>query len=370
VGPEGHAQVLLHETVVLLRGVTGVSQPIPGSSQHLHSHSRTLQRLPLRKEEDLWKLYSDYGASPRSLFLFAHDPDRYREIIEDQISLLSPTSLQRLLRSPNKVTKCSNHIITTVPSPENRFKSSWTFASPYALKKCCELLLEDEANAVRGLYDMLHNDRTTSTAAGMVFEHCVHQFLRKEKTIALFPILGRLLKSGPNSGKNVIYDNYKATIKAKKQTWVNLPKLEEFVVIDESKTEVKLNTYYHPKRRNFPSIDSWVLIWPAFSKVPIFIMFQITINKSNHDVKQEGLDFMDRLNIPANAVRWLVVLTPKGLTPQIGPVEAEYLKSKNRKRKLGAGDVFPEDFLVYHYPIDLALSSGPYSLWGSLCGTN
>jgi len=217
---------------------------------------------------------------------------------------------------------------------------------------------------------VLHNDQTTSTAAWMVFERCVHQFLQKEKTITLFPILGRVLTSGPNSGKHIIYDNYKAMRKAKNQTRVNLPKLEEFVIINKSKMEVKFNTYYHPKQRNFPSINSWVLIQPTFLKDPIFIMFQITINKSNHNVKQEGLDFMDQLNIPTNTVRWLVVLTPKGLTPQIGPVKVEYLKSKHRKRKLGAGDVFPADFLVYHYPIVLAPSSDPYSLWGSLCGMN
>jgi len=63
--------------------------------------------------------------------MFAHELDRYREIIENQISLLSPISLQRLLWSPDKVTKCSHHTITIGPLLENRFKSSWTFASPY-----------------------------------------------------------------------------------------------------------------------------------------------------------------------------------------------------------------------------------------------
>jgi len=55
---------------------------------------------------------------------------------------------------------------------------------------------------------------------------------------------------------------------------------------------------------------------------------------------------MDQLDVPQDAVRWLVVVTPKGLTPQIGPIMADYLK------KTVSGTINPnKHFPVFHYPI-------------------
>lgn len=56
----------------------------------------------------------------------------------------------------------------------------------------------------------------------------------------------------------------------------------------------------------------------------------------------------DRLDIPKNALRWLVVLTPREAKPKIGPVMADYLKKKiPAKVPLDPNMHFP----VFHYPI-------------------
>jgi len=340
--------------MVLCRGATGVGQPIPGNSIHLHFYSRTLQRLPLRKEKDLWRFYSNYGPSPRSLFLFAHNTTHYEYCLNMEIGNLSPDSLIELLQDPNAAIEDIHFVITTGPLPGDRSKPYRTFTSPGVIGEYCKSLFEDEVDVLRRHYDALCGHPTTFNAAGMVFEHCVHQFLRKKKTITLFPILGRILTKGENSGDGIIYDNYTTTKNAKGQKQVKLPELEEFIIIDESETGVKYGTYYRPKRRNFPSINSWVLIRRGHLKGPVFIMFQITINATEHDVKQEGLDLMDRLDIPQNASRWLVVLTPRGVNPKIGPVMANYLK-----KKIPANvSLNPKvRFRVFHYPIDIFAAS-------------
>jgi len=164
-----------------------------------------------------------------------------------------------------------------------------------------------------------------------------------------------------------VYNGYEATDSGTDGVPINLPDLKEYVVIDEADKRVEYNTYYRPRHKNFPAIDSWVLIRPDPKKPPIFIMFQITITTSTHDVKQEGLDRMDQLQVPKDALRWLVIFTPKEAQPRIGPVMKSYVKkreaeikaaqngsSNTRKRKREAPTAAPRDTAsgVFHYPID------------------
>jgi len=218
-------QLLLYETVVILRGTTGVGQPIPGNAQCLCFYSRILQPSPIQKEKDLWKLYSDYGASPRSLFLHAHNPDQYKDFVKTEIYELLPGSLTKLLLDTSTASEASHHIITMGPLPEDRSKPYRTFASPYVFQECCKLIFEDEADVLRVQYDTLHHNPTTSTAAGMVFKYRAHQFLQKKKTITLFPILSHTSTSG-----NITFDSHKAMKNTKKQKQVNLPNLEDVMI--------------------------------------------------------------------------------------------------------------------------------------------
>jgi len=252
----------------------------------------------------------------------------------------------RLLTSTNDATENSHYVITTRPLEGDRSESYVTFTSLYALENCCKLLLQDGQSALESHYRLLRGGSSSAAAAGKLFETLVHHHLLKQKTITLFPILGYTYKRGKNAGNGIIYGDYNATKNKADQKQINMPNLEEFLVIDETDKGVKLNTYYRPRRANFPSIDSWVLIRPDTEKPHIFIMFQITVSTDVHDLKQEGLDLMDQLVIPGDALRWLVVVTPMEGSPRIGPVMADYLK---KKKPAGAPFDINADFPVFHY---------------------
>jgi len=200
--------------------------------------------------------------------MHAHHPDNYKDFIRAEINSLSPDSLTRLLRGANNATEDSHYVITTEPLPGDRSKPYRTFASPYSLEECYKLLFVDRVDAARKQYNILRGDPTTSTAAGVVFEHWAHQFLWKQGLITLFPIYGRFYTQGKKSNNAILYDNHQATNKKK----VNMPNLEEYVVINKTQREVKYGTYYHPKHRSFPTVDSWVLIQQGLRKPPIFIV--------------------------------------------------------------------------------------------------
>jgi len=196
---------------------------------------------------------------------------------------------------------------------------------------------------VRNLYDTLHSTPTTSTGAGMVFEHRAHQFLLEGRTIDLFPIIGHL----SSQRKNFIYDDYTATRNKTDRKEVDLHNLKEHIVTDEVETPLQYNTYYRPRNTNFPAVDSWVLIQPNPQEPPIFLAFQITTNVDSHDAKRKGLDKVDKLGIPDDAHRYLVVLTHTGAEPKI-IVPMKYLVAKFPR----AGDNYSVKFPVFHYSVD------------------
>jgi len=79
-------------------------------------HSYNLQTV-YQTEKDLWDLYHEYGASPRSLFAHAHQPDIHKAIVDDEIGKLSVLDLERLLRRSDAAVQNSHYVITTGPLP-------------------------------------------------------------------------------------------------------------------------------------------------------------------------------------------------------------------------------------------------------------
>jgi len=299
-------------------------------------------------EKDLWSLHIKYGASFRSLTLYADEPEEYHKWVMNEINGLSPDGLAKLLKSTDAATQNSHYVISTEPLPGNRSTAERKFTSQYVFEECCKQTLRDKAETLRMFYDVLHNDPTTATAAGMVFDYRAHQFLRKGRDIDLFPILGHFSTRGKDAGKTVIYSDYTATKNNTDKKVVTLPDLKECIVTDETGMHVEQDTYYHPDHTNFPSVDSWVLVRPDPQGSPIFFIFQITINANTHDVKQKGLDMVDALDIPKDAWRCLVVFTPREVNPKIGPVSREYLE-----RKFPGGVNIDRDFPVFHFPVDI-----------------
>ena len=302
----------------------------------------------------MWKLYSDYGASLRSLLVHAHDPHNYKDWVNAEINKLSPGSLLKLLLDPSAATEGSHYVITTGPLPGNHSKPYRTFTSPYVFEECYKQIYKDQAEMLKIHYNQLCSNPTTSAATGMIFKYRAHQFLQKKKTINLFPILGRLnpsyIPSYPPylyySQAPIIYDDYKATNSRKDKKQVNLPNLEEHIIIDKTEAHIKYNTYYRPEHSNSNSIDSWVLIQQGLWKPPIFIMFQITTDVGKCELTQASLDIIDQLDIPKDALRWLVVFSPKEVHPEIGPKMVDYLK-KSVDIPLNSVHI-----PVFHYPIN------------------
>jgi len=330
--------------MVLLRSATSVGQLTPDNSRYLHSHSRHLiEFVPLHSEKNLWNVYTKYGASTRNLFVYADEPSEYEDRILTVIRRLSSEGLTTLLQDADAGSENSHLVISTGPLPGNRSKAERKFASTYVLEECCKRILGNEVLEMRSHYNLLRGNPISATAAGMVFEHRAHPFLRQQTTIDIFPILGRVTTK---HGKNAYYDDYTATNNDTDKTRVDLPPLEEHHFIDKIPTHLKYNTYYRPKRTNFPSVDSWILIQPDPKEPPIFIMFQITINASSHGVNVKGLELIDTLPTPVGTRRCLVVLTPSDVTPEIGPVPVDYLRRKFPQLDLD------RDFPVFHYPVD------------------
>ena len=171
--------------MVLLRCSTGVRQHIPENSQYSHFHSRHLQRDGVKTEAALWALYSDFGASPRSLFALANRSASYQEWTNMEVRRLSSDSLMRLLLDASAATRTSHYVVTTGPLPQDRSEAYRTFASVYVYEACCKLLIEGGTAQLKRLYDILHGDSATSIVAGMVFEYRVHQFRLKQENITL-----------------------------------------------------------------------------------------------------------------------------------------------------------------------------------------
>ena len=117
-----------------------------------------------------------YGASLGSLFLFSTMPGRYHTHVISEIEGLSPEGLSNLLRSADYTTDTSHYLMSTGPLPNDRTIPERKVTSPYVLEECCERILKNEVEAMRKLYDMLHCQPDSSTAAGMLFEYRAHQF--------------------------------------------------------------------------------------------------------------------------------------------------------------------------------------------------
>ena len=236
--------------MVLCRSAPDVSQFTVGDSQHLHFHSRSLIGL-VASEKELWNLHHIYGASFRNLIDFAHRPNVYDRMVNEEMRKLLPLDFTKLLINCNEPTGGSRLLISTRPLPTDRTGPETTVASTYILKRICERVLGNRVEEMRELYEALRNNQATAPAARMVFEYRVHQFLREKRVIKLLPIL--YVSSG--RGSNAIYETYttNTSVAGKRFT---LPKSEELPFTDELDTPLDVGTYYRPQSNNFPTIDS------------------------------------------------------------------------------------------------------------------
>ena len=309
--------ILLYESMVIFGGPPGVGQPIPGNSWYSHFRSHSLIG-PAVSEEKLWHMHVTYGASLRNLFAPAHTVYTYDENVTSEIKRLSAKKLRRLLLSADDSTDNSHYLMPTGPMPSDRTAPERKVISQYVLEECCKRILKDDVEQLRRLHEVLHNDQSTAASAGMIFKYRTHQYLREGRVLDLSSLH---VNTSPGVGNCIPNDRTEQ---------LALPRMEEHLIEGGTVRTYGLHTYFRLRSAVPPAVDSWILTWPSLEGPPTLIAFQVSSSVENHDVKTISLDQVYMLG-PVGARRCLVILTPKGVKPQVTalttPLMEEFLGS-------------------------------------------
>jgi hypothetical protein len=277
--------------------------------------------------------------------IYARDPDAYHNFLVRQVELLSPDTLRHTLQSPDSGTV--SHLITlTKPSPASRSRPEKVIDSRVIFELLWDKHIKFRAAEMEALYDLFQsNTFQTSSAAGWMFELRMHQVLRQENSISLYRIHGR------RGNTNLIYDDY-AISKSRKHTMAFQLTESEELPLDEG-IKLDIGRYYRSRALNFPTIDSLALIHPPREPSPILLMFQITRNKTQHEVEESGLVMVNGLQLPPGTRKVYVVVTPQDRQPQITAPKKYFIDQGMGKKK--ADKVFQ----VFHCPINTRLLFSP-----------
>ena len=259
----------------------------------------------------------EFGASTRDLVKYGNRPHKYEEKVQQSIHRLTSDNLPHIFQNPGS--SDASHYILTICSLEgrrNRFEKKWT--SRRVFDMVWESHLSHRVDLMEEFYNLFLATPITATPAGWVFEDCMHQLLREERTLQLFPIL-------PRPGKtNVIFDNYAASKTKNNPTEFQLTRSEEHRFVEVA--TLQMNHYCRPQSSNFAAVHSVLLIHPP-GEPPTLLMFQMTRNKPKHDTKPGGLRKIDRLIVPRGTRKYLVIVIPENIHPGI-TVPLEYFGGK------------------------------------------
>jgi len=161
---------------------------------------------------------------------------------------------------------------------------------------------------MREFYNLFLATLITATPAGWVFKDRMHQLLRTERTLQLFPILPR------RAGTNVVFNDYAASKAKNDPMEFQLTRSKEHPLVEG--TELQANHYYRLESSNFPAVNSVLFIDPP-GEPPILFMFHMTRNKIKEGRSLRGLHKVDALSLPPGTRRYLVVVTPEEIHPGI-----------------------------------------------------
>ena len=150
------------------------------------------------------------------------------------------------------------------------------------------------------------NSATTGISAGWIFESRVHQLLRSQQTIQLFPVT---LHS--SEADDFIYKGYSR----KTPTDLQLPESDEDTLVKGC--DFYANRYYRLVSADFPEVHSLLLICPPDGSSPLLLIFHITRTAKAHDASEETLRSIDNLDLPKDTRKYYVVVTPEGVEPEV-----------------------------------------------------
>ena len=310
-----------------------------GRSQYSRLCSRSfLGNAAPHTESQLWYLYNEFGASPRALANYADKPEIYENEVETQVQSINPQTLRHSLVSQDS-DESSHLIIVVDPHPDSRLKSTKTFASQRIFRMLWDKHLSHQTSERRHFYHLLQASSSTTAATGWLLECLMHNLLRRDQTIRLFPVRGKPVR------KYIHYDDYSASRNKEGAINLQLPASDDNP-LDET-TELHVGHYYHPQDTNFPTVDSIFFIHPP-GEPPILLMFQVTCSRVKHGVDLDGLERIKKL-LPSGVRTYFVVVTPTNVMPRI-----EILKTyfKDEDLQVLNAENLSEVFPVFHYPVD------------------
>ena len=243
---------------------------------------------------------------------YASEPEELKNLIITQVKQIGPDNLRYALQSPESDN--SYHLIVRMEPSTSRSLPTKTIASPGAFKLLWNQHLKNRVTDTEYYYDIFQQGGSvTASAAGWIFEFRMHQLLTQGYHINLFPL------RNPNNGtKNYIYSDYGDSHAKRNEMKLRLPASSEFPLAKG--IELQVGCYYRLEAKKFPTIDALLLIRldrPFKNPLPILLMFQITRNRSGHDVTAAGLDMIDTLTLPPNTRRYYVAVTPFNIEPPI-----------------------------------------------------
>ena len=210
-----------------------------------------------------------------------------------------------------------------VPSSDSRSTRDIRIASPRILDLLWEKHIRYRIDLMGLFYDLFQADTISAPAAGQIFKLRIHQVLVQAQTIQLFPV------GGFQSEVNIVYNDYAASKKRQNPTNLRLVKSAEHPL--DKISCPKMNHYYRPKSKTFPSVDSLLLVHPPGEQSPILLMFQITRNKKEHDVNEKGLHKIDGLQLPSGTRKYYVVVAPESIYPKTTVPKAYFQDSEQRE---------------------------------------
>ena len=274
--------------------------------------------------------------------MHARRPADYMKKVREAVDKTPPEALKQAVRDPES-SDFSHIIITIFPSPADRDSFEVDFASLAVFQLVWDKYLHSRIDDMAYYYDLFSASKISATAAGWIFEFRMHQVLRSGGTIQLFPIL-----SSGKGDANLIYNNHTASRHRKDlKTLESLPSAEYPLT---TATHLEENCYYRPEAKNFPTIDSLLIVHPDGEPLPILLMFQIT-RSGHHDAKIGGLRKVDNLHLPAPIKKYYVVVTPENAYPQI-TVPIRYFV-EDRGVSVDVGRSADEEFPVFQYLVRL-----------------
>ena len=244
---------------------------------------------------------------------YGDDPEGYEDELQRYIDEIGADDLPHIFRSPGS-SHLSHYIITIYSEEGHRGRFEKKFASRRVFELVWEKHLARRLDLMEELYNMFLASPITAIPAGWVFEDRMHQVLRTEGILRLFPI-------HPRRGEtNVIFDDYAASKAGSNLTEFQLASSEEYPLVEGD--GLVMNHYYRPESSNFAAVDSVLLIRPPSGSLILF-MFQMTRNKAKPSTNLEGLWKVGGLGVPPGTRRYLVIVTPENIYPSI-TVPLEY----------------------------------------------